>query len=85
MLFETRIKGIPCQCKVLDYQPYLPTLVYGTGFGDAYPPEEEFFEYEILDLKGYSAPWLTCQIGNQEEAQLLKEFLQHRSEEIYSS
>lgn len=84
MIFPTRVNGIPCQCKVLDYRPYLPMRIHGSGWGDADPPEEEYFEFELLDQKGYVAHWLSDYITPIVEKELLKEFLKLRCEQIYA-
>ena len=73
MIFETRINGIPCQCKVLDYCPGRPMKVTGPGFGDADPPEPPEFDFEILDRRGNKAPWLSKHITPQIELDLLEE------------
>ena len=73
MQFETRIDGIPCICNVTHYSPDKPMRVYGSGWGDCDPPEYEHFEYEILDRKGYKAPWLEKKITPYEQDRLLEE------------
>jgi len=83
MIFETRINDIPCQCKVLDYQPYIFSVVYGTGTSDVYPPEEEFFDYEILDINGRKASWLSKQLKPGDDIRLKQEFLDKRSHELF--
>lgn len=75
MVFDTRVDGIPCQCLVYDYQPSIPMRVTGTGFGDADPPEEEVFEFRILDRLGYPAPWLERKLTATDAARIKKEFL----------
>ena len=78
MIFDTKVHGIPCQCHVVAYKPSLPMLVYGPGFGDADPPEDEHFEYEILDRKGYEAPWLAKYVTEADEQRLKTEALQEQ-------
>ena len=78
MIFDTKVHGIPCQCRVVAYKPSLPMLVYGSGFGDAAPPEEEHFEYEILDRRGHVAPWLAQYVTEADEQRLKTEALQEQ-------
>ena len=78
MIFDTKVHGIPCQCRVVAYKPSLPMLVCGTGFGDADPPEDEHFEYEILDRKGREAPWLAQYVTEGDEQRLKTEALQEQ-------
>ena len=44
-IFTTRVAGIPCQCKV-DMQT-VPAIT-----------DAQNFQFELLDRKGYKAPWL---------------------------
>ena len=74
MQFQTKIEGIPCICHVVTYFPYVPMAVYGSGYSDADPPEEEDIEFEILDRKGYKAPWLSKKLKPGDEQRLLEEF-----------
>ena len=74
MDFHTTVKGIPCTCKVLHYYPGMPMTIHGSGFGDAHPPEEVEFVYEIYDKKGYKAPWLEAKIDTGIERRLLREY-----------
>ena len=76
MIFDTHVHGIPCQCRVVAYQPRLPMLVYGSGFGDAAPPEEEHFEYEVLDRRGREAPWLAQYVTEGDEHRLKLEYIE---------
>lgn len=73
-IFESRVAGIPCQIEVLTYYPARPMRVTGSGYGDADPPEDEFFEYQLLDRKGYLAPWLEKKLTQDDEARLLSEY-----------
>lgn len=74
MIFPTRVNNIPCQCSVVNYSPYRPMQIYGSGMGDCHPPEEEEFDFEILDTKGRHAPWLEKYLTDQTTAELLEEF-----------
>ncbi len=74
MIFDSRINGIPCKIEVTDYQPYIPMRVTGPGFGDADPPEDEYFEYNVLDRRGRPAPWLERYMNPDVDERLLSEF-----------
>lgn len=57
MNLEWRIAGIPCQIKVVQCD-----VVPGTWRRDA-PSDMDYYgyseiEFEVLDRKGYPAPWL---------------------------
>ena len=83
MEFQTKIAGIPCKCKVIHYSAYKPMRVFGTGKGDAIPPEPEEFTVQILDRKGYPAPWLANKLKPEDEERLLEEFQIERLGERY--
>lgn len=74
MTFDTHIAGIPCQCQVIRHTDYRPMRITGTGFGDADPPEQEEFEYEILDRTGHRARWLEAKITEDDGIRLLSEY-----------
>ena len=74
MHFQTQVSGIPCQCRVDFYSPARPMKVYGTGFGDAHPPEPEEFHFTILDRKGYKAAWLEKKVKPSDKERLVDEF-----------
>ena len=63
MIFETRVSGIPCQCRV----ERCPT-----------DEEAEFvftqFEFRLLDRKGYLAPWLERKLDEDKSLELFDEF-----------
>jgi len=75
MIFETTVHGIPCQCQVTAWSPSLPMRVYGSGYGDAEPPEPEEFEFQILDRRGRQAPWLGRYLTVSDSNRLKQEFL----------
>ena len=50
--FPTQVKGQPCFCRVLSYEPAEPMLVTGSGYGDAEPPEEAEFCFLLVDDDG---------------------------------
>ena len=74
MIFSTKVNGIPCQCEVTHYTPYVPMHVYGSGMGDADAPQESEFEYQILDRRGKPAAWLERYINDRTEQELYEEF-----------
>lgn len=74
MKFSTHVAGIPCVCLVLRYEPSSPALIYKDGGGE--PPEPEEFEFDILDRKGYTAPWLENKLTDRDISRLKEEYLQ---------
>lgn len=78
MIFQSRISGIPCQIEVTHYNPERSMQVYGTGFGDAYPPEPEEFEFLVLDRSGRQADWLAAKLRPSDEARIFDEFQTNR-------
>ena len=85
MIFDTRVSGIPCLCKVLGYSTYMPMRITGGGYGDAIPPEPGEFDYRILDRKGYAAPWLDRKLTREDESRLLSEYLSLLKEESHEN
>lgn len=51
MIFDTRVRGIPAQIKILSYHRAWP----GTYWE---PPEPAEVEFDVLDRRGRPAPWL---------------------------
>lgn len=82
MIFDTRVNGIPCQCQVTAWEPYIPPRITGMGMGDCDPPEEEYFEYVLLDRNGRPAPWLDRYRNADLDDRLRDEFLALRSREL---
>ena len=74
MIFKTKVNGIPCVCKVMEYTPHIPMQVYGPNMADAHPPESEVFDFAILDRKGKPAPWLEKYVTQSVCDDLLEEF-----------
>lgn len=74
MIFDTRIKGIPCQINVTNYVD-TPARTYGPP-EDCYPAEFEF-EYIVLDRKGYRAEWLEAKIDAETENDIYTDFQEH--------
>lgn len=83
MIFSTRVNGIPCKCRVDNYSPGVPMRIYGSGMGDADPPEPPEFEFTILDRTGYEAPWLQKYVTDSVEARLYEEFMLWLQEDYY--
>lgn len=83
MIFDTRVNGIPCQCNVLYYSPEVPMRITGSGQGDADPPEDAEFAFEILDSKGRKAPWLEKYVNQADSDRLYEEFLYSVKAEDY--
>jgi hypothetical protein len=69
--FRTRVDGIPCLCRVTYYHPADETPVNSTTIS---PPDEEEFEFELLDRRGKPANWLNKKINSDIEAELLAQY-----------
>lgn len=74
MEFDTRVAGIPCVCRVTNYQASTPMRITGSGFGDCDPPDPGEFEFKILDRKGYPASWLEKKLKPKDTDRLYEEF-----------
>lgn len=72
MFFQTEISGIPCTCHVLHYAPAEPMIIMRGGFGDAYPPEPEEFDYELLDQEGNIIPSDQLELSSSDTERLLQ-------------
>lgn len=83
MEFETRVRGIPCICRVTNYYPYIPPYIYGGAPGDALPPEEEYIEYELLDSRGRRACWLDKYIDRETNLRLTQEYCSRNTLRLY--
>ena len=64
MIFTTRVAGIPCQCKV-DMET-VPDIT-----------DWENFQFELLDRKGYKAPWLERKLDPIIVEELYDEYLDY--------
>lgn len=82
-IFSTRISGIPCKIQVNKYCPAFPMRITGPGFGDAEPPEPAVIEYEVLDRKGYKAPWLAKKLNDSDDFRVQQEFINRYYEDQY--
>lgn len=70
--FNTHVKGIPCQCVILDATPYVPMYV-NPRTGEATEPEGGEIDFELRDRKGYLAMWLHKKLDAAEEARITEE------------
>ena len=83
LTFETRIAGIPCQCKVITLTDPQPMRVYGPSMEDADPPEPGEIEFEVLDRKGYPAAWLANKLVDNDIDRLYEEAAGAYMAELY--
>jgi hypothetical protein len=65
MTLKITLRGQPYQVHVLHYRPEIPMRVTGWGYGDADPPEEEEFEWEIEGFPWTPLPKEITAIQNQ--------------------
>jgi hypothetical protein len=55
--FNTRVCGIPCIVRVLEWEAFVPMRT--SGHPDNWAPEEGGYgSWELLDTRGRPAPWL---------------------------
>lgn len=69
-LIEARVAGIPCQINVTSLEPFRPGRYSGAP-EDCYPDEGGDVEYEILDRRGRTAPWLERKVTEKEHERIL--------------
>lgn len=73
MKFGYILNGVGVVIDVYHYKPYCPMRVTGSGFGDAEPPQEEEFEFSVLDSDGQTfIP--EVELSKEDEAKLLAHF-----------
>ena len=72
MEFTTTVGGIPCICRVTDYQEGKPWSQ--DKHGELSPPEDEVFEFDILDRKRYPAAWLEKKLTDKDRERIFEEF-----------
>jgi hypothetical protein len=77
MIFKTRVAGIPAQCRVTGYHPADPRPISSHQLS---PPNDEWFEFELLDRRGYPARWLERKLNAQLEAELLAQFKERQED-----
>lgn len=71
MIIEARIAGIPCQVKVTYFHKQAPWR----GSAHNCPSDLDYYgytemDYEILDRKGYKAPWLEKKISDKDTQEI---------------
>lgn len=81
-MFNTCINNITYICNVLDYSPYKPYIVTGSGFGDADLPEDETFEFELLDKNSNS---IDVELTEEDINKIKEEFLIYNADEYYNN
>lgn len=82
MIFPSTIAGIPCQIRVTDYAPGIPTC-WDCPMEDADPPEDSIFEFEVLDRRGYAASWLAAKLTEGDRLRIEEEFtIMRKGEEL---
>ena len=70
--FESRVCGIPCIVRVLDWEPFVP--MYTGGHPDNWMPEEGGHgSWEMLDRRGRPAPWLERKMTQAEQDRIYSE------------
>ena len=81
-LFESTVAGIPCRIEVTHYvgpTDWRQHTFAGAGPGDCDPPQDEEFEYQVLDRKGYPAPWLERKLTHEDAQRFLTEYIETRN------
>jgi hypothetical protein len=79
VIFKTSIQDIPVMVEVIHYQAPRPMRVTGSGFGDADPPEEEEFDFQLFDNRMQHSTSLDEFMSDDSvHAQLLEEFKTQR-------
>lgn len=73
MEFNTYVGGIPCICRVTDYQREKQWSQ--DRYGEVHPPEPAVFEFVILDRKGYPAAWLEKKLTSDDSTRLYDEYI----------
>jgi len=79
------VAGIPAGAHIISYtgaKPWKQHTFPGAGPGDCDPPEYEEVEYEVLDSKGYLAPWLVDKINKLNlDDEITRQVLEGRSDD----
>jgi len=65
--FASRVAGIPCIISVIEYSPGNSNYQYSDWDHDGY------CEWEVLDRKGYTAPWLTKKLTASDSNRIFDE------------
>jgi hypothetical protein len=73
--FATKVRGIPCVCRVTHYRPFVPGRISGPP-EDCYPSEGAEFEFELLKANGKGKPmlWLQEKMTDDDINQLQDEY-----------
>lgn len=79
-VFDSHIQGIPCQIKVVYWEPFVPGRFSGPP-EQCYPDEGGYGEWEVLDRKGRKAPWLEKRLNEQETQRIETEMFNHMEKE----
>lgn len=74
MFFQTEVSGIPYTCHVLNFVPAKPMIITGKGYGAAYPPEPEEFDYELQDDKGNVVPESELELSSYDKERLIQTY-----------
>ena len=83
LTISCRVQGIPAQARLLSYSPFRDGR---RGHPDSWLPDEpEYLEYEILDRRGYSAPWLERKLTPDDRTSIESALLEARKEAVESS
>jgi len=72
MIFTSKVCGIPCQIQVTYFQPYSPGQ-FTAAPEDCYYNEPAAVEFEVLDRRGRSAPWLQKKLTAAETERIEQE------------
>jgi hypothetical protein len=74
--FSTRVCGIPCIVRVLEWEPFVP--MYTRGHPDNWMPEEGGHgSWELLDTRGRPALWLERKMKQADIDALSSEVYDH--------
>ena len=76
MIFDTKIRGIPCRVR-LEYHPFYP----GTR-GTPEEPEGYSVE-EVMDRRGRRAEWLAAKMTGKDEERIVGEAMEALNETGY--
>ena len=72
--FCTTIDGIPCGIEVTWYYGGTDFPIHSASLE---PNDPEEFEFNVLDRKGYLAPWLERKMTESDECRILDEYKEH--------
>lgn len=75
LVFDSRIRGIPCQVEVNHFQRAEPGFTAGPP-DVCYPPTPEEFEFTVLDRRGTPAPWIESLMTDEDKRRVRADFEQ---------